>query len=369
MLGAQREWGAGGWHRRVQQHAGRLSGLSGTVTAISAASAIGFGGHTCARNSGGALQCWGDNGSGQLGDGTNNDSNAPVTVFASGIAAVSTGGAGFIAITCALTTSGGVLCWGDNLRGQLGDGTNIDSNTPVTVTGLAGSVAAISASFGACAVTTAGLQCWGANFAGGLGDGTNTDSNTPVNVVGLGSKPVQTPTPCGGPCPTPTPEPIPGAVAVDAIGDSTSPSDPVDAKRTVNVGVPFLVSAHVPVSPDVGAGGFSAYQVEVRWNEAILEYLPRPLTAENVWPETCNAVRSTTLDDGIGKEAMVSISCVSSPTVNSSYTGPVIQLEFVCQAPGTSQLTLVAPFEDPINGPCWSMPKADNFPRHSRARA
>ena len=142
-------------------------------------------GHTCALTGGGAVMCWGDNGYGQLGDSTFDEhlTPFPVTGLGSAVAAISSHGNH----NCALTTAGGLLCWGDNFRGMLGDGSsNNVRNEPVQVVGLASGVAEIAAGYyHSCALTTSGVvKCWGYNFYGELGDGTNTSSNVPVDVSG-----------------------------------------------------------------------------------------------------------------------------------------------------------------------------------------
>ena len=158
-----------------------VSGLSSGVVAIAAGGA-----HTCALTSAGAVQCWGSNGSGQLGDNSITNRLTPVTVsgLSSGVVAIAAGGSH----TCALTSVGAVQCWGYNYDGQLGDDSDTDRLTPVAVSGLSSGVVTISAGFHhTCALTSAGaVQCWGWNAAGQLGDNSTTGRLTPVAVSGPG---------------------------------------------------------------------------------------------------------------------------------------------------------------------------------------
>ncbi len=148
--------------------------------------------HTCAIYGSGGLHCWGQNFSGQLGDGTTTNSAIPVVV--PGLTGVTSVSAGRVH-TCALT-QGVVKCWGDGSDGQLGNGTTNSSPTPVPVVGLTTfSNQAVAVAVGAdfsCAqiqsnVTGASaVRCWGGNSVGQVGSGSASPRVfAPATVSGL----------------------------------------------------------------------------------------------------------------------------------------------------------------------------------------
>lgn len=165
------------------------------VTATASRASAGLS-HTCALTDAGTVKCWGYNANGELGGGTTTDSTTPLTVKDStgttlaGVTALESSGNG--AFNCALTSSGGVYCWGSNSYGQLGNGTASAENTTsssvaVPVTGLSSGVTAIASGVNSsCAVTSAGtVKCWGNNAYGKLGDGTYINKSYPVDVPNL----------------------------------------------------------------------------------------------------------------------------------------------------------------------------------------
>lgn len=162
-------------------------GLAGGVAGIAAG-----GSFSCAVDGAGAVKCWGDDSRGSLGDGGGAASSAvPVQVagLVAGVARVAVGDGH----ACALRTGGGVKCWGRNEWGQIGDGTLLDRFAPVDVLGLAAGIVDIAAGRDhTCAVTaTGGVLCWGANHGGQLGEGTFLERLAPVNVPGLPGAVVQ----------------------------------------------------------------------------------------------------------------------------------------------------------------------------------
>lgn len=162
-----------------------VAGLT-RATAVAAAT-----NYACALLLDGTIQCWGSNASGQLGNGSTTDSTTPVPVSdVTGAAAIAAGGAH----ACALMADGTVVCWGANGSGELGLSSgpqtcpNSDpcATTPVKVPDLSGVTAIAAGESDTCALLSDGtVRCWGLNDDGELGDGTTMDSSTPVVVSGL----------------------------------------------------------------------------------------------------------------------------------------------------------------------------------------
>ncbi|MCC7542326.1 MAG: hypothetical protein IT379_39275 [Deltaproteobacteria bacterium] len=116
--------------------------------------------HTCAVSTSRGILCWGRNAEGQLGDGTLMERHEPVAVVGFGETAVhlATGERH----TCAVGASGTARCWGDNGGGILGDGTDMDSPTPVVVMGIEAAQVALGNGH-TCAITATGTTyCWAA---------------------------------------------------------------------------------------------------------------------------------------------------------------------------------------------------------------
>ncbi|WP_258903215.1 laminin B domain-containing protein [Actinokineospora sp. UTMC 2448] len=138
----------------------------------------------------GAGMAWGGNNRGQLGDGTTVDRRTPVAVKTSGGHALTnvTAMAAGARHSLALTSDGKLFAWGDNESGQLGDGTREVRRTPVPVKTADGQplteVRAIStgADHSLALMRNGTVLAWGRNDCGQLGIGTTQRSNHPVQV-------------------------------------------------------------------------------------------------------------------------------------------------------------------------------------------
>ncbi len=141
--------------------------------------------HSCALLADGTVDCWGNNASGELGDGTAGEGMGRVTPAPvpglSGVQSV----VAAVRYTCAVLTGGTIDCWGDDSYGQLGF-TGGTSPSPIPVFGLTGVQSVAAAEYHTCALLSDGtVDCWGGNSSGQLGDGTTTDHATPEPVSGL----------------------------------------------------------------------------------------------------------------------------------------------------------------------------------------
>jgi alpha-tubulin suppressor-like RCC1 family protein len=167
-----------------------VEGMGSGVTVVGGGGQV-----TCAVPADGKLRCWGGNQFGQVGDNSFVRRERPVEVCGeynlitqqcdapmTGVVQI----AGGDTHTCALLNTGAVHCWGDNTSGQLGDDIFCSPGCPLPslVKGLTANVSAIASGANhSCALLNTGVvKCWGSNEFGQLGNGTHDDHETPVDV-------------------------------------------------------------------------------------------------------------------------------------------------------------------------------------------
>jgi len=168
---------------------GVLNGL--TIKKIAAGSR-----HTCLIASDNHGYCFGRGQSGELGNGTNLDSSVPVAVDRSGVLSgltlksisVSSSTSGALSHSCAIASDDRLYCWGAGLSGQLGNGANVNSNTPVQVNlpGLTVKKVDLGSEFSCLVASNDRAYCFGFGGQGQLGLGDFASRNIPTAVVTSG---------------------------------------------------------------------------------------------------------------------------------------------------------------------------------------
>lgn len=165
------------------------------ATAISAGST-----HTCVLHSDSTVSCWGDNSSGQLGNGEQGDgweddsadSVVPVKVQNMTDAISIAAGPGY---TCALHRDQTVSCWGSNGAGRLGNGLIGEEGSSAVPRQVEGVTDAVSLSVGfayACVIHEGGnVSCWGRNWSGQLGNGIHSNDERDDTVNSAVALPVK----------------------------------------------------------------------------------------------------------------------------------------------------------------------------------
>jgi alpha-tubulin suppressor-like RCC1 family protein len=130
------------------------------------------------------VKCWGRNDQGELGREPDNDWHAePLEVPLGSIAPVRSVAAGE-AHVCAVSQEGALDCWGSNGDGELGRGSQGPPERPGPVSGLRGVVEVAAGADHACARTGDGaVWCWGSNAHGQLGDGATERRTVPAKVA------------------------------------------------------------------------------------------------------------------------------------------------------------------------------------------
>lgn len=164
--------------------------LQSSLGITSATAVVAGASHTCALLPNGTVRCWGSMGFSGLGDGVNTASAVPVTVSGIASAKALTGGGDHL---CAALADGTVWCWGDERLD--GPGRVLGSAVPRQVAGLADAVAvaatgthfSTSGLYSCAVLADGGVRCWGDARYGKLGNGSLVNSASPVVVSGIGT--------------------------------------------------------------------------------------------------------------------------------------------------------------------------------------
>jgi alpha-tubulin suppressor-like RCC1 family protein len=164
--------------RRAEQYDLTPSAPTPKFTALTAGSH-----HVCAALTDGEVLCWGNNIMGQLGNGAETEGSTETPSRVIGLS-TATGVAAGQDHTCARLINGTVECWGSNRFDQLGIGPKVPSSTePVPVPGITRARTIKAGSYHTCALLTDGhVRCWGYNESGQLGSGSGTQIAHPVEV-------------------------------------------------------------------------------------------------------------------------------------------------------------------------------------------
>ena len=285
-----------------------VTGLSSDVTAITAGTE-----HTCALLATGALTCWGNNASGQLGDSSTTDqlTPTPVTGLSSDVTAISAGHHH----TCALLATGAVHCWGYNAYGQLGDNTTANRLTPTPVTGLSSGVTAITAGrWHTCALLATGaLKCWGDNTYGHLGDNTTTHRKTPTAVSGLDSG-------VGATTTTSSTTVAPTTTTTTAAPTTTTPPETTVAPATTTTAVAAPMPA-TTIAPDTTSTSTST-------STTVAE---APPTIPSTRPDTGSA--ETAMSDGQSITTEISFAANGRTVRTATLIGDLARIDAEYQPP------------------------------------
>jgi alpha-tubulin suppressor-like RCC1 family protein len=220
-----------------------------TASLGATASEVAAGGaHTCALLTNGAITCFGNNNTGQLGQAlTMTSSSTPTVVTLSATATHVSVGKQF---TCALLSTAAVNCFGDDAKGQLGFGTSGSfRETPAAVTGLTGTVVDVVAGTShACAVMSTGqVRCWGLNDQGQLGIGTQSNVSTATAISTLNVVPTTTVAPTTVAPTTIAPTTVaPTTVAPTTIAPTTVPPTTTVMPTTTVAPTPVALTTIAP---------------------------------------------------------------------------------------------------------------------------